>query len=353
MSAPGWALEVARDDLARTGLVPVEVPEPGDGEAVLRVDRVALTANNVTYAVFGDAMHYWDFFPAGEGSGRVPLWGFADVVASRAEGVEVGQRLYGFLPTASHLLVRPARVDVRGFRDSSAHRAALPAVYNAYALTSSDPSYRADREDLQALFRPLFSTSFLLADQLGDQEAPVLVLSSASSKTAYGTAFLLHGGAAEVVGLTSPANVAFTRSLGCYDRVLTYDEVDGLAARPTAYVDLAGSTPLRRALHEHLHDHLVLDLVVGGTHQDTSPPGRLPGARPGFFFAPDRVVARTADWGRDGLDQRLDEAWQRFVAEVGAWVDVSVSHGPEALRDTWLEVLSGASTPRSGHVVQL
>lgn len=352
MSA-GWALEVGRDELTRTAVVPLDVPEPGDGEAVLRVDRVALTANNVTYAVFGDAMHYWDFFPAGEGSGRVPLWGFADVVASRADGVEVGERVYGYLPSASHLLVRPARVDARGFRDGSPHRAALPAVYNAYARTSGDPSYDAGREDLQALFRPLFSTSFLLADQLAEQESDVLVLSSASSKTAYGTAFLLRGGTAEVVGLTSPGNVDFTRSLGCYGRVLTYEQVDELAAVPTAYVDMAGSTPLRRAVHEHLQDSLVLDLVVGGTHQDTSPPGRLPGARPVFFFAPDRMVARTADWGRDGLEQRLDDAWQRFVAEVGAWVDVSVSHGPDGLRDTWLEVLSGASTPRSGPVVQL
>lgn len=352
MSA-GWALEVERDELTRTAVVSLDVPEPADGEAVLRVDRVALTANNVTYAVFGDAMHYWDFFPAGEGSGRVPLWGFADVVASRADGVEVGERVYGYLPTASHLLVRPARVDARGFRDGSPHRAALPAVYNAYARTSGDPSYDVGREDLQALFRPLFSTSFLLADQLAEQESDVLVLSSASSKTAYGTASLLRGGSAEVVGLTSPGNVDFTRSLGCYARVLTYEQVDELAAVPTAYVDMAGSTPLRRAVHEHLQDSLVLDLVVGGTHQDTSPPGRLPGARPVFFFAPDRMVARTADWGRDGLEQRLDDAWQRLVAEVGAWVDVSVSHGPDGLRDTWLEVLSGASTPRSGHVVQL
>src|SRR3712207_7922901 len=46
------------------------------------------------------------------------------------------------------------------------------------------------------LFRsPLFLTSFMLADQLEDNRffgARALVLSSASSKTAYGTAFLLR-----------------------------------------------------------------------------------------------------------------------------------------------------------------
>ena len=348
-----WALEVARDDLARAELVEQDLPEPADGEAVLRVDRVGLTANNVTYAVVGDAFRYWEFFPARPGHGRVPLWGFADVVASRAEGVEEGQRVYGYLPPASHLLVRPGRVDAHGFRDTSDHRAPLPAAYNAYALTTGDAAYEVEREDLQVLYRPLFLTSFLLADQVGEQDAQVLALSSASSKTAYGAAFLLRGGGAEVVGLTSPANVDFTRSLGCYDRVLAYDDVADLAAVPTAYVDMAGSTPLRVALHEHLRDDLVLDLAVGVTHQDASPAGVLPGARPQLFFAPDRMVTRTADWGRQGFDERFGDAWRRFVATVEGWVDVRVQTGPEALRDVWLEVLGGGTDPRTGHVVQL
>lgn len=353
MTTPGWALEVGRDDLTRTSLVEADVPEPGDGEAVLRVDRVGVTANNVTYAVLGDALRYWRFFPAGEGAGRVPLWGFADVVASRADGIEPGQRVYGYLPPASHLLVRPERAGAHGFRDGSPHRAELPAVYNSYLLTTGDPAHEPEREDLQVLYRPLFLTSFLLADQLAEQDAGVVVLSSASSKTAYGTAFLLRGGGAEVVGLTSPRNVDFTASLGCYDRVLPYDEVPALEAAPTAYVDLAGSTPLRRALHDHLGADLLLDLVVGVTHQDASPAGGLPGPRPTVFFAPDRVAARSADWGREGLDRRFGEAWRRFAPAAEGWVDVTVSSGPEALRDVWLEVLGGSSDPRTGHVVQL
>jgi hypothetical protein len=261
--------------------------------------------------------------------------------------------VYGYLPPASHLLVRPERAGAHGFRDGSAHRAALPAVYNSYLLTSGDPAHEPEREDLQVLYRPLFLTSFLLADQLAEQDAGVVVLSSASSKTAYGTAFLLRDGGAEVVGLTSPRNVDFTASLGCYDRVLPYDEVPALEAAPTAYVDLAGSTPLRRALHDHLGADLVLDLVVGVTHQDASPAGDLPGPRPTIFFAPDRVTARTADWGREGFDRRFGEAWRRFAPAAEQWVDVTVSSGPGALRDVWLEVLGGSSDPRTGHVVQL
>jgi len=114
-----------------------------------------VTANNITYALLGELFHYWDFFPTESGLGLVPLWGFADVMASRANGVEVGGRVYGYLPPASHLLVRPGRVDARGFRDASAHRQALPSPYNVYAMTTGDPAYEAHREDLLVLYRQL------------------------------------------------------------------------------------------------------------------------------------------------------------------------------------------------------
>ena len=349
-----WALEVDRADLSSTTLVDQQEPACGEGQAVLRPDRVGVTANNVTYAVLGDSFRYWEFFPASPGHGRVPRWGFAEVVASRADGVEVGSRVYGYLPPASHLVVQPARPDPRGFRDASAHRADLPSPYNAYALTTGDAAYEPDREDLQVLYRPLFFTSFMLADAMVDRGLPeVVALSSASSKTAYATAFLLQGSGAEVVGLTSAGNVEFTGSLGCYDRVLPYEEVDALAARPTAYLDLAGSTPLRTRLHDHLREQLVQDVVIGVTHQDATPAGTLAGARPTVFFAPDQMRKRTEDWGREGLDERFGEAWRRFAPVVEGWVDVTVSTGPEGLRDVWTEVLAGRTGPRTGHVVQL
>ena len=265
-------MAVARDELSLTALFDGAVPEIGDGEALLRVDRVGLTANNVTYAVLGDSFRYWDFFPAEPGWGMVPLWGFADIVASAVDDVPVGGRVYGYLPPASHLVVRPGRADARGFRDVSPHRAQLPSPYNVYALTTGDAAYQVDREDLLILYRPLFFTSFMLADQLEDNGwfgAEVLVLSSASSKTAYGTAFLLRGKTPQLVGLTSAGNVAFTESLGCYDRVLPYEALPQLGpAAATAYLDFAGSAGLRAQVRGHLGERLVHEAVVGVTHQE-------------------------------------------------------------------------------------
>lgn len=358
---PFWTLTVGRDDLANSELAETSPPEVGDGQALLRVDRVGMTANNVTYAVLGESFHYWDFFPASPGRGVVPLWGFAEVVESATPGVEVGARVFGYLPSASHLLVSPDRPGPGGFRDASPHRAQLPSVYNAYALTTGDSAYEADREELQILYRPLFFTSFMLADKLVDSltdndgyGAEVFALSSASSKTAYGTAFLLRAAGREVVGLTSPRNVAFTESLSCYDRVLPYDAVPKLSAdRPTTYLDFAGSAALTTALNEHLGSVLVHHAVIGVTHQDASRIGTLTGTRPTVFFAPEQMRRRTVDWGREGLDERYAAAWRSFAPVVKGWVDVVVGDGPQELERVWLEVLSGTTAPRTGHVLRL
>ena len=354
--AATWTFAVARDDLARTTLTEGTTPAVADGEALLRVDRVGLTANNITYAVLGDAMRYWEFFPPAAGGleqqwGLPPLWGFAEVVQSQVPGVEAGQRVYGYLPPAGHLLVRPDRVDATGFRDASGHRAELPSPYNAYRLTTGDPAYRADQEDLLILFRPLFFTSFMLADQVVDNDfygAQTLLLSSASSKTAYAAAFELHGRGPRLVGLTSPGNVEFTRSLGCYDEVVSYDDLGTLDAVPTAYLDLSGAPATRAALRGHLGDQLVRDVAVGLTNQ-------IPNAAAAeeVFFAPVQMRKRRQDWGRDGLDQRFADAWQRFAKVVTGWIDVRVGSGPADLEQAWQEVLTGRTPPRVGHVVQL
>lgn len=355
-----WNLLFNRNDLTDTTLAEGSAPEPSDGQVLLRVDRVGMTANNVTYAVFGDAMHYWDFFPAepldGVPQGRVPLWGFAEVERSNVRGVEEGTRLYGYLPTSSHLVVEPAKVDDRGFRDASPHRQHLPAPYNGLTTTTGDPAYDPATEDLQVLYRPLFMTSFMLADFLEDNRcfgADSVVITSASSKTAYGTAFLLDD--VHRVGLTSPGNRAFTERLGCYDEVLTYDEIEALAARPTVFVDIAGDAGVRRRVHEQVAP--VHSAVVGAAHHDAAPDPDastpLPGGSPTFFFAPDQMRKRYEDWGPNGVEDRHAEAWSRFAPVVADWVQVKVGTGPEGLRTAWLETLAGETPPDIGHVIAL
>ena len=154
---------VKRDDFRDCRVVESDVPAVGPGQALLRVDSFGMTSNNVTYAVFGEAVSYWDFFPSSEERwGRLPTWGFAEVQSSEADGVEPGVRLYGYLPASSHLLVTPSGADDAGFVDASPHKAALPSAYHRYLAGPRDPFYRPETEAVQMLLRPLFFTSFLI-----------------------------------------------------------------------------------------------------------------------------------------------------------------------------------------------
>jgi uncharacterized protein DUF2855 len=350
---------VKRDDLRKCRIVEGPAPEIDPGQALLRVDTFGLTSNNVTYAVFGEAMSYWDFFPAEEGWGRVPMWGFAEVERSEAEGVEPGARLFGYLPPSSHLVVTPADASEAGFVDASPHRPALPSAYHRYLATGADPFYASDTEEMQMLLRPLFFTSFLIDDQLGDEGltggGPVLI-SSASSKTAIAAAYLLaQRDGVELVGLTSPRSAGFVEGLGIYDRAVTYDAIDSLDRGPATFVDVAGDGEVRRAVHSHYGDDLVHSMAVGVTHWEDfgRGEGELPGPRPKFFFAPDRVTKRSADWGRTGLESRVAGTWHPFCAWTSNWLETIPGQGFDAVRAAYTDVIDGKVDPKHAHVLRL
>jgi hypothetical protein len=287
------------------------------------------------------------------------MWGFAEVEESRADGVEPGTRLYGYLPASTHLLVTPASADGSGFVDASPHRAELPSAYHRYLATDADPFYEADTEEVQMLLRPLFFTSFLIDDQLADDglavRGPVLV-SSASSKTAIAAAYLLaQREGVELVGLTSPGNRDFVEGLGIYGSAVPYDAIDSLEQGPATFVDIAGDGGVRHAVHSHYGDRLLQSLAVGATHWDRAAAGEgeLPGPEPAFFFAPDRVVKRSEDWGRVGLESRVADAWRPFCEWTGGWLETIPDTGFEGVERAWLDVLDGGVPPNRAHVLTL
>jgi Protein of unknown function (DUF2855) len=350
---------VKRDDLRQCRIAEGAAPEVGPGEALLRVDSFGLTANNVTYAVFGEAMSYWDFFPAEDGWGRVPVWGFAGVERSEAAGVEPGTRVYGYLPPSTHLLVKPVDAGPAGFVDGSPQRAALPSAYHRYLASGEDAFYRTDTEQIQMLLRPLFFTAFLIDDQLADEgltgRGPVVV-SSASSKTALAAAFLLaRREEVELIGLTSPRGVDFVAGLGIYDRVVAYEAIESLGDGPATYVDVAGDGEVRLAVHSHFGDRLLYSMAVGATHWEGFGSGlpELPGPTPTFFFAPDRVVKRSQDWGRAALESRVAEAWHPFCEWTSGWLETIPGEGFEAVEGAYLDVLEGRVEPAKAHVLSI
>lgn len=348
-----WDLLVAKDDLRRTEIREAAPAPLADGEVRLAIESFALTANNITYAVFGEMMKYWDFFPAKDGFGRVPVWGHARVEASAHPEIGVGQRFYGYWPMSTHLTVQ-AKAGKSGFLDAAPHRQPMAVVYNQYMAVGDEEPLEAYR----ALLQPLFMTSFLIEDQLdeaGFHGAKSVILSSASSKTAIALAALLkHRGAVEVVGLTSPRNRAFVEGLGFYDRVVVYDEIASAPiATPAAFVDFAGDSQVLGAVHRRFADDLKASIMVGGTHWEVPrQQAQLAGPQPAFFFAPDRIAKRRQDWAGGEFERRYGAAWTPFVADAPRWLTVREGKGPDAIRAAYLEQVDGGTAADVGVVLR-
>lgn len=351
---------VERADWRRTRVLDaLPDPTPGPGQVLLRVDRFALTANNVSYALTGAMLGYWRFFPVDETWGRIPVMGFGDVLASRHDDVREGERVFGFFPMATHLVIDAGDADAAKFADVAPHRLETAPVYRQYLRTTTDPLYDAAREDQLLLLRGLFLTSFLVDDFLGDNDgfgARTFVVSSASSKTAIALAAqLARHRRGQVIGLTSARNADFVRRLPCYDRVVEYDAIATLPQdEPIVFVDHSGDRAVVDTLHRHVGDNMRHSAIVGATHWEGRRPSRdLPGAPPTFFFAPAQVEKRTQEWGAAGLQQRLGDAWHAFLASTDGWLEVVRGRGPAEVERVYREVLEGRARPEQGRVLSM
>lgn len=354
---------VDRDDLHATRVVDAEVPDAStleDGAVLVEVERFGFSANNITYASLGRTMRYWDFFPRSDGWGRVPVWGFARVAASAREGIGEGERVFGYLPMSTHVVLRPDRVTPPGFVDAAPHRAELPRVYQRYARLGREEPADSGSEDQDALWRPLFMTSFGAADFLAGKElfgARRIVLSSASSKTAMGIAFLLpgHVGDVDLIGLTSPSNAAFCERVGYYGGVLSYDDVERIPLDgPLALVDFTGNERLLGEIRRHAGDMLCRTVVIGATHWDERAPGaQLGGGDTEFFFLPDWMEQRRRELGGGEFGRRYGEAWTAFLPTVERWMRVEHHTGPEAVEAAYRHFLDGAVDPAVGYILSL
>jgi hypothetical protein len=110
---------VAKNDLKQCRMIEARLANAGalSPEALLvKVDRFAFTANNITYAMTGDQLKYWELFPAPKDFGNIPVWGFGEVIASKHPAVGEGERLFGYFPMATHLVIEAgeARLARRG-----------------------------------------------------------------------------------------------------------------------------------------------------------------------------------------------------------------------------------------------
>ncbi|MDG5747360.1 DUF2855 family protein [Qipengyuania sp. XHP0207] len=352
-------VHVDKADLTKTHIAERVPGDLADGGVRLAVESFSVTANNVTYAVVGDGFGYWNFFPANDGHGIVPMWGHARVIESRHPDFAEGERVYGYLPMATQLDVLPGKVSASGFTDLAEHRQPMSPIYNQYSRLAADPEHDPAREGERMIFGPLFKTGFLIEYFMRSEEwfgARQVILTSASSKTAMGLASVAKRRSPDVtrIGLTSSGNVGFVEDSGLYDRVLSYDEIGSVEGVASVSVDFAGNARVLRGLHEHLGEHLKYSCLVGATHIEARGQGTadLPGPTPTLFFAPDHAVALFKEVGPEKAGAQMAESWHGFLEDAGDSVTIERRQGIEAARDTFVAMLGGNIDPAKGIVIE-
>ncbi len=355
-------VHVRKDQLESADVVDVEVSDLADGAVRLEVESFSVTANNITYAVVGDGFGYWNFFPAPDGLGIVPMWGHAKVIESNHAEFALGERVYGYLPMATHLDVRPGNVSASSFMDTTEYRQPMSPIYNQYSRLAADPEHDANREAERMIFGPLFKTGFLIEYFMRENgwfEADQVILTSASSKTAMGLASVAKQNSPGIkrVGLTSAGNIDFVESTGLYDKVVSYDEVGMLPIANSVSVDFAGNAALLANIHEHYSDTLKYSCLVGATHIEERGEGGmtadrgLPGPKPTLFFAPDHAVAFFKEHGPVEGGKLVAKSWHEFLSAADGTVEVVRHSGLESARNVYVEMLGGTVDPAKGIVI--
>ena len=350
--------EVNRGDFRDTRVVDPEPAALEPGQVRLAIERFAVTTNNITYAVAGDMLDYWGFFPVDQQWGRLPVMGLATVSESANDNISVGGRYFGFYPMADQVVI-DAQGSNEAFRDAGAHRANHAVVYTGFRNVENDPDFRPELANEYLLLWGMFMTSFLADDYLADNNfhgAQQTLVTSASSKTSISlAACLAKRQGNRSIGLTSQRNRAFVESLGLYDQVITYDEVDQLdASIPAGMVDMAGSGTVRSNVHNHFGDNLMFSLTVGITHwEDAGGEANLPGPQPEMFFAPGQSAKRAKDWGPNELASKVDHAFASLLDGTSEWLTVDHRTGADGMSYVYDQLVNGKADPASGFVVSM
>jgi hypothetical protein len=368
----GHVFEVNKTALDKTQITPLTIQQTlVENEVILKIDKFALTANNISYGITGEALGYWRFFPTSIQSkssdsewGRLPVMGFATVISSNNDQIKLGEKVWGFLPMATHVKILAGKISDSGFSDVSPYREGLAPLYSAFERVKSNPFHSTKNEDFEMLVRGLFVTSWLVDDFMDDNQyfdASQYLITSASSKTSIALAFAVKKrGKLPCIGLTSSTNKAFVESLGCYDQVISYDEITNVNANiPSILVDMAGGKTTLTAIHCHFTAQLRYSCRIGATHHndmlpaDISKNNGLPGAVPTFFFAPTQLKKRTKEWGSNEMMKQIGYALLGYIDFCQSVMSIEYTTNSNDIDAIYQQILSGKADASTGQIVSL
>jgi len=343
--------------------VPQEELEIEEGDILTQIDKFAYTANNITYAVAGDMLGYWQFFPITDSKanwGVIPVWGFADVIASKHSSIQKGERLFGYFPPAKYLKMTPSKVSDLQFIEAANHRKHLPQGYNLYKRVQAEQGYNSVMDNARALLFPLYLTSYCIWDALQEANyygANQIVILSASSKTSIGLAYALHEDqkAPNLIGMTSKRNLKMVDDLGLYDTTLSYDDLESLdISKPTTIVDMSGNGVLMGALHQALGEQMKHTLFVGYTHWMNAQKRKgINEDRSTRFFVPMHAQEKIKEWGFAEFNKRTGDFINKTIKKTSSWLSFKTLKGLENLHEIHPQVCVGQADPKEGIIIEV
>ena len=362
--------QTLKSDITKTRIFEGEIDLDviDDDEIIVRVETFSFTANNISYGVAGDTLGYWQFFPAKENIddqwGCIPMWGFAKVISSRHKEIQENERLFGYFPPSDYLKLKPTKITEQNFLDAVSHRKDLPIIYNNYLRLDGEIDYDQSTDSTRALLFPLHLTAYCLCDALKCEnyfDSDQVIILSASSKTAIGLAQGLseENISPKVLGLTSSGNFQFVEKLGCYDEVLSYDQIENIDFNKfSVMVDMAGNSSIMEKLKNSLGDNLRKCLTVGATHwqkisSSEEVVNNAQDPRFEFFFAPGHAQKRVRDLGQELFNTSSNEFLKRRSEDSKKWMEIREIDGFDELSNTYNAMLEGNVDPKLGLIINL
>jgi hypothetical protein len=369
----------------------------------LRINKIGLSANNKFYLAFGrnPSFHFFSAYPIPDTASVVekdappltslvhpPAWGLATVVESTIPQVPVGTLYQGMLPLGSQ--VHFNNVVPKETGDFSLVRPKTMAFYNNF--TKIDPSSifgKADEKaDVALTCWPGIITGFGLYHELirqhfyrsSSEEKRVVVVSSASSKVSLALAFYLKqdtDSGVAVIGYTSDQNRDFCESTGLYGQVLSYDaDLPDTDKANYIFIDVAG----RGEVYTRNEAKIVKALCVGNSQNVSDAEWTFTqfglvaklktmlmfmgfGSIASYFLRPkldlfliiDVSAALLKEWGRDGYNERFENATQDFLnaAMDKKWIQRRICTTLESVREGYRDIVKGIVPPSEAIVLDV
>ena len=261
--------------------------------------------------------------------------------------------------------------------------------YNQVTRCATDSQYDPSpmAEDLTMLYRPLYWTSFWCEDWLFTSNyrggAKLVFISSASSKTAFCLAHCIRlrirnkeiPAETRIIGFTSKRNTGFTKRLGLYHEVVSYDDINDKAfdfGVKTIYADVAGSDDFNRKLLAVQGPVFVaavklgmsnvtpttLDVTAAWTKNTTlEDAAGLSDSTEVLefenFFMVEWLAVRVKQLSVKEIAGMQAKAWKQLLVDAKGWVEITRVYGGEKVKTAYDSALKNGLRAEDGYVWSL